>query len=427
MVGGGGGWQGRLLRVVACAGWLVFLNSLVARSPATAAPRYDAEIDIEAAAGHDDNILLSTEAADGAVLVRRGGLWTGVTPALSLGLRAGGHRLTLSYLGDLRVGADPGRLFSHEVELAARLRSWQGLRITMAAFAGRFDAAAFPEETFRYLGGEWRLRLAATDDVALLGRYRVELRELGAALRDVAHGGEVSLPIGLFSWLSVSPRVSLFQTTPLTDPDGPHYERATAGLDAAAEWLGFRLGLEGSIGTAGLREDRETLWSVGAALRRPLGDHVGLFATAATTRSPAYGQTSAYARRLVTVGLWAGARMASAAPARPPAEDLSPRVRNGRARLRLLAAGATLVTVIGSWDDWATPGVTLRQTRAPDLWEVELPLAAGAHRYRFVVDGRARRPPAAQRYVSDGFGGQDGVVDVDAPLGAADSPGEVEP
>ena len=50
------------------------------------------------------------------------------------------------------------------------------------------------------------------------------------------------------------------------------------------------------------------------------------------------------------------------------------------------------------------------------MFEVWLDLPAGSHRYHFVVDGQTRRPPDAPRYAPDGFGGEDGVLDVDAAL-----------
>jgi 1,4-alpha-glucan branching enzyme len=101
---------------------------------------------------------------------------------------------------------------------------------------------------------------------------------------------------------------------------------------------------------------------------------------------------------------------------RPPPvqddEDVRPMVKDGRVRFRVRAPGATSVQVLGSWDDWAAPGQALSSTRAPGVWELWLALPPGAHRYHFMVDGVLTRPSNAARYMPDGFGGEDGVVEV---------------
>jgi 1,4-alpha-glucan branching enzyme len=87
-------------------------------------------------------------------------------------------------------------------------------------------------------------------------------------------------------------------------------------------------------------------------------------------------------------------------------------VQGAAVRFRVEAVGAAAVAVVGSWNDWAPPGEALRLSTQPGIWELTLPLPPGAHRYHFVVDGGARRPPEAPRYVADDFGSEDGVVDV---------------
>jgi 1,4-alpha-glucan branching enzyme len=83
-------------------------------------------------------------------------------------------------------------------------------------------------------------------------------------------------------------------------------------------------------------------------------------------------------------------------------------------RFRLRAGPATTVVVIGSWNDWDTdvPAQRLRRTRESGLWEAWVPVPPGDHRYHFLVDGRAVRPADAIRYRPDGFGGEDGVLEI---------------
>lgn len=126
----------------------------------------------------------------------------------------------------------------------------------------------------------------------------------------------------------------------------------------------------------------------------------------------AASSADAYGRRYVGMGVVAHATGRSSLRRREGSYDLRPVVHEGRARFRVRATGADNVNVVGSWDDWASPGPALTRTRAPGLWEVWVDVPAGSHRYRFVVDGRSIRPPDAPRYQRDDFGGEDGVIDV---------------
>jgi hypothetical protein len=93
-------------------------------------------------------------------------------------------------------------------------------------------------------------------------------------------------------------------------------------------------------------------------------------------------------------------------------QDLRPIIKDGQVRFRVKAPDAASVSVVGSWDDWASPGAALSATRAPGLWEAWVAVPAGTYRYRFLVDGRTVRPADAPRYVADDFGGEDAVLEV---------------
>jgi 1,4-alpha-glucan branching enzyme len=88
------------------------------------------------------------------------------------------------------------------------------------------------------------------------------------------------------------------------------------------------------------------------------------------------------------------------------------RSRDGRVRFRVRATRAESVYVVGSWDDWTTPGAALVRATDPGLWEGWVELPPGSHRYRFLIDGQATRPVGAPRYQRDDFGEEDGVFDV---------------
>lgn len=76
---------------------------------------------------------------------------------------------------------------------------------------------------------------------------------------------------------------------------------------------------------------------------------------------------------------------------------------------RLRADRARTVSVVGSFNRWNPHGGKLQ--RRAGAWEGTFWLSSGRHTYTFRVDGRALlRPPGASTYVSDGFGGFNGVV-----------------
>ncbi len=86
----------------------------------------------------------------------------------------------------------------------------------------------------------------------------------------------------------------------------------------------------------------------------------------------------------------------------------------------------TTVHVAGDFNGWAphaADGVALAWSDALGLWWGKAQLPSGAHAYKLVLDDATWiADPRAQRSVSDGFGGQNSVVDVacDAGSGAAD-------
>ena len=117
-----------------------------------------------------------------------------------------------------------------------------------------------------------------------------------------------------------------------------------------------------------------------------------------------------YQRRYVGLGVVAHATHRTTLGGASKREDLRPFVEAGRARFRIESGQASTVSVIGSWDDWTSPGRALSRTRDPGVWEAWVAVPPGVHHYRFLVDGRAVRPPDAPRYEKDDFGGEDGVI-----------------
>lgn len=75
-------------------------------------------------------------------------------------------------------------------------------------------------------------------------------------------------------------------------------------------------------------------------------------------------------------------------------------------------AGATRAHVCGEFNDWS-PTDTPMKRRKDGTLAVTVLLAAGSHRFRYLLDdGRWENGWAADDYVANEFGGDDSVVEV---------------
>lgn len=68
------------------------------------------------------------------------------------------------------------------------------------------------------------------------------------------------------------------------------------------------------------------------------------------------------------------------------------------------------VYLAGTFNEWSTEATPMRAVAHG--FEVTLPLAVGEYQYKFVADGRWITDETAERFLPDGFGGRNSVVDV---------------
>lgn len=85
-------------------------------------------------------------------------------------------------------------------------------------------------------------------------------------------------------------------------------------------------------------------------------------------------------------------------------------VTEGRAVFRHRAAGATSVSVTGSFNGWQDPGASLEGPDADGMWTLELDLQPGRYEIIYIVDGETVTPRGAPSYSDDGFGGRNAVI-----------------
>jgi hypothetical protein len=82
-----------------------------------------------------------------------------------------------------------------------------------------------------------------------------------------------------------------------------------------------------------------------------------------------------------------------------------------RVSVGIYCPGANEVFIAGSFNGWQ-PSASALQAQGDGRWAVDLTLARGRYEYRFVVDGQWMDDPLALAYVSNPFGGLNGVLAV---------------
>jgi len=84
-------------------------------------------------------------------------------------------------------------------------------------------------------------------------------------------------------------------------------------------------------------------------------------------------------------------------------------------RFVFVDSGAASVALVGDFNDWTKGATELRQSGAPGVWAVSVPLSPGRHEYAFIVNGsRWVADPLAVKS-SDDFGTESSVIRISSP------------
>jgi hypothetical protein len=162
---------------------------------------------------------------------------------------------------------------------------------------------------------------------------------------------------------------------------------------------------------------RDDSWHFGFTLDRPLSDRVSLFADGTWLDQSSSVDDFTFDQARITMGISVGV-WRSGDPRRPL--DLMPRAERhpftpvatlDGIRFRISAPVAEEVSLVGDFNAW-DPARTRLEPLGNGEWEALVTLAPGIWRYAFVVDGVWTRPPAAPLYEPDGFGGENGILNV---------------
>ncbi|HLE55920.1 MAG TPA: glycogen-binding domain-containing protein [Rhodothermia bacterium] len=78
---------------------------------------------------------------------------------------------------------------------------------------------------------------------------------------------------------------------------------------------------------------------------------------------------------------------------------------------RVHAPEARLVEVTGEFNGWGRSKSLLEPTQ-DGWWELRIPLSPGGYQYVYLIDGKTVTPPESPVRIDDGFGGENGYVEV---------------
>ncbi len=72
------------------------------------------------------------------------------------------------------------------------------------------------------------------------------------------------------------------------------------------------------------------------------------------------------------------------------------------------------VFVAGNFNSWTPhdPNYAMADRNGDGTWEITIRLAPGTYQYKFVVDNEWVLPPDTPSTIDDGFGGQNGFIEV---------------
>lgn len=81
--------------------------------------------------------------------------------------------------------------------------------------------------------------------------------------------------------------------------------------------------------------------------------------------------------------------------------------------MRADASQVQSIAIVGDFNDWDPHRDLLTDDNNDGIWTVTLKLKPGRYEYMFIIDGEKWVPdPKAYRYVSDGFGNKNAVIEI---------------
>ena len=371
--------------------------------------------ELRLAVGYDDNLFLDPSLASGTP--PRADAIFDIEPRLVGQLAAKRHLLTLQLDYLERLTPSTGDLRDLWLRLDWRSPSFARMQLVASGFYKHYEVSAYPDNAFELGGGELGLRVQAAERLRLEARYGLDAR----VYVDPSRLGQLDLSHHAFAFaaLRLHRRVEGQLGYSYLHVDS---SSATANLDRhradltlsvqPAAWLR----LDASYGFAYQHLPSGAQELVAPAPRDDLLHEVTAQLTARPLRwlelferydlllSRSSASTGSWQRNQLVAGLQLFVDLEKRWSRPPP---LAPRLHDREVTFRY-RGHAQSVAVIGDWNGWNATAAPLSPDG--DRFAGTYTLPPGRHEYALSVDGAVVAPPDAQTYVSDGFGGRNGVV-----------------
>ncbi len=162
-------------------------------------------------------------------------------------------------------------------------------------------------------------------------------------------------------------------------------------------------------------EDQDEYVQGGVGMDYTMGADTGILARWSFVR---YTRTTG--EELDTQRVEFGMRRRFGGPRRPRSRSTEPAIQSVAAAstglvdgavVRIYAPDATSIHLVGDFNGWNISRDPLVQV-GKGWWEIRLDLEPGVYQYKLVVDGAWVLPAEAERTVSDGFGGENAVLQI---------------
>lgn len=371
-------------------------------------------------AGYDDNLFLDASPQGVPSSQVRADAIFDVEPRVAARLSVNGHTLLLQadYLERITVANQDLRDLTLRLDyLAPRLGP---LQLLAAAVYEHYAADLYPTDTFDLAGGELGARLFAGSRVRLETRYRVDARAYSNPARsgqlDLEQRAWTGLHARLHPVLDVEVGYAYLDLASSLAQATLDRHRVEAGVQLRpVDWLllvvgyGFsRQALPATLLAGGAAGPRVDLWhSVDVELSaRPLR-WLEVYARYQLIDSSSTDPSGSWRRNQVLAGLvlfYDFQRQWIRTP--PQAPSVAPEGVTFRYR-----GPATRVSVVGDWNGWDPLAAPLTPVGG-GRFEGKLRVPSGRHEYALSVDGKTVSPPDAPGHTADGFGGENGVLQV---------------
>jgi len=100
-------------------------------------------------------------------------------------------------------------------------------------------------------------------------------------------------------------------------------------------------------------------------------------------------------------------------PQRPSVPPMPKQSADDIVEFKLTAPNARSVRVAGTFNNWNADR-SLMAKEAEGVWRIRIPMTAGRHEYRFIVDGQWMEDPLAKDSAANPYGSRNSVVNVKA-------------